>query len=120
MSEKNVFEKIIDKEIPAHIVHEDDNFLVFLDHMPEAPGHCLVIPKTPARWVWGVERYDEYWQLARTISKALQQAFGTDFIISKVIGDEVPHAHIHLFPALEKDGSEKEFKKNIEKIKQFL
>ena len=120
MSEKNIFEKIIDKEVSAHIVYEDDNFMVFLDHMPEAPGHCLVIPKTPARRVWDVERYDEYWELSRKVAKALQKAFSTEMIICKIVGEEVPHAHIKLFPAVASDGSEKEFEKIVEKIKKFL
>jgi len=121
MSEKSVFKKIIDGEIPAHKVYEDDDFLAFLDIFPNAPGHTLIIPKKEVRWVWDVEKYEEYWKLARKISFALRRAFDTDWIISKVVGDEVPHAHIHLIPGgLKKDGSEKDFEGNAEKIRRAL
>lgn len=118
--EKTIFKKIIDGEIPCHKIYEDDAFLVFLDAFPEAPGHTLIIPKQEYRWVWNVEPYDQYWQLARRITQALQKAFETEMIISKVVGDEVPHAHIHLFPAIEKDGTETDFEVIAEKIKSVL
>ena len=120
MSEKTVFKKIIDGEIPCHKVYEDDNFLVFLDINPEAPGHTLIIPKEEVVWVWDVPLYDEYWQLTRKIAKALQSAFGTEMIICKIFGEEVPHAHIKLFPAIPKDGTEKDFEMIAEKIKKAL
>ncbi len=121
MLEKSIFQKIIDREIPAYIVYEDEHFIAFLDIFPEAPGHTLVIPKKPARWVWDVERYDEYWRLTRKIVKALQQVFQEDMIIAKVYGEEVPHAHIHLYPGeLPKDGSEKNFEEIAEKIRTAL
>ena len=56
-SDKNndcVFCKIVNKEIHANIVYEDDNFLAFLDIHPQSPGHTLVIPKKHYRWVWDV------------------------------------------------------------------
>ena len=120
MLEKNIFKKIIDGEIPCHKIYEDENFLVFLDAFPEAPGHTLIIPKTEQRWVWDVERYNEYWILARTMAKALQTAFGEKMIICKVVGEEVPHAHIKLFPAIANDGSEKDFEHIANKIKKAL
>ena len=120
MSEKNIFQKIIDQEIPCHKIYEDNNFLVFLDIYPEAPGHTLIIPKKEERWVWDVELYDEYWQLARTIAKTLQRAFDTKMIICKVFGEEVPHAHIKLFPAIPKDGTEMDFEMIAKKIKEAL
>lgn len=121
MSEKTIFKKIIDGEIPCYKVYENETFLVFLDIFPEAPGHTLIIPKSEYRWVWDVEPYDEYWQLARKLTQALRKVFDTDWIISKVVGDEVPHAHIHLIPGgIKKDGSEKNFEENAEKIKKAL
>lgn len=120
MKEKTIFKKIIDGEIPCHKIYEDDNFLVFLDIFPEAPGHTLVIPKSEERWVWDVELYSEYWNLARKIAKALQKAFNEEMIICKIVGEEVPHAHIKLFPALPIDGSEKDFEVISEQIKKAL
>lgn len=120
MSEKTVFKKIIDGELPCYKIYEDKDFLVFLDIFPEAPGHTLIIPKAEQQWVWDVELYDEYWRLARKIAKSLQQAFDTEMIICKVFGEEVPHAHIKLFPGIEKDGTEKDFHMITEKIKSHL
>ena len=120
MSDKTIFKKIIDGDLPAHKVYEDDRFLAFLDIHPTAPGHTLVIPKEASRWVWDVADYDDYWRLVRRISEALRQVFETEWIMSKVIGDEVPHAHIHLFPGIDKDGSENDFEAIAEKIKKAL
>ena len=120
MSEKNVFKKIIDGEIEAYKIYEDDKFLVFLDAFPKAPGHSLVIPKEEVVWVWDVTLYDEYMRLARRIAMAIQKAFNTKMVLMLVHGDEVPHAHIHLRPSIPNDGSEKDFEANMEKIKKAL
>lgn len=120
MNEKTIFKKIIDGEIPSYKIYEDENFLVFLDIYPEAPGHTLIIPKEEVVWVWDVEQYDEYWQLARKIAKTLQKSFGTEMIVCKIFGEEVPHAHIKLFPAIPKDGTEKDFETILKKIKKAL
>jgi|AntAceMinimDraft_13_1070369.scaffolds.fasta_scaffold08028_3 histidine triad (HIT) family protein len=120
MLEKTIFKRIIDGEISCYKIYEDENFLVFLDILPEAPGHTLIIPKKEYRWVWEVEPYDKYWQVARIISKALQKTFKTDMIICNVVGEEVPHAHIKLFPGIPKDGSEKEFEMIAQRIRESL
>ncbi|MFT7328400.1 MAG: histidine triad (HIT) family protein [Crocinitomicaceae bacterium] len=120
MKEKTIFKRIIDGEIPCYKIYEDNNFLVFLDILPEAPGHTLIIPKKEEKWVWDVELYDEYWQLARKIAKALQKAFSQEMIICKIVGEEVPHAHIKLFPAIQNDGKEKDFEINAKKIIENL
>mgnify|MGYP000858668012 CR=1 FL=1 len=120
MSEKTIFKKIIDGEIQAYRIYEDDNFLVFLDAFPKAPGHTLIIPKQEVLWVWDVEKYDEYWQLARKVARSLQKVFSTEMIIMNVYGEEVPHAHIKLWPSIEKDGTEKDFEHWQEKIKKAL
>ena len=120
MSEKTIFKKIIDGELPCHKIYEDDNFLVFLDIFPVAPGHTLIIPKTEERWVWDVQQYSAYWDCARMIAYALRKAFGTDMIRCEVYGEQVPHAHIKLFPEIPKDGSETDFATITEKIKKAL
>ena len=108
-SEKTVFEKIIDRELPAYILYEDENFVAFLDTFPASKGHTLIVPKKKYRWVWEVEPFANYMELARKIAKVQQKAFGTEMIFMDVRGDEVPHAHIHIRPGLLKDGSEKDF-----------
>lgn len=120
MSEKTVFKKIIDGEIPCYRIYEDENFLVFLDTFPKNVGHTLVIPKQEKLWVWDVELYDEYFALVRRVAQAQKKAFGIDMILMLVHGEEVPHAHVHLRPQIENNGSEKEFETIAHKIKKAL
>jgi histidine triad (HIT) family protein len=63
-------------------------------------GHVQVIPKNHFRWVWDVPNVGEYFEIARKIASAEQKAFETDFILSKIVGDEVHHAHIWVFPVV--------------------
>jgi len=93
-----IFCKIIKGEIPSHNVYEDDNFVAFLDAFPKSVGHCQVVPKEHHRWVWDVPNIGEYMEAAQRVALAQQKAFGTEMIISRIIGDEVPHAHIWLVP----------------------
>ncbi len=118
--ESCIFCKIVRKEIPAEIVYEDDNFLAFLDINPQSPGHTQVIPKEHYRWVWDVPNAGEYFEIARKIALAQRKAFNTDWILSKIVGDEVPHAHIWVFPNSEVEGNKKDFSANAEKIRQSI
>lgn len=120
MLEKTVFKKIIDGEIACHKIYEDKSFLVFLDAFPKNVGHTLVIPKQETLWVWDVHLYDEYFKLVRRIAQAQKKAFNIDMVLMLVHGDEVPHAHVHLRPQIENDGSEKDFKLIAERIKKAL
>ncbi len=126
-----IFCKIIKKEIPAHIVYEDDNFLAFLDIHPQSPGHTQIIPKKHYRWVWDVPAgaasvkaggptIGHYFEVAQKVAKAQQKAFTTDFILSKIVGDEVEHAHIWVFPNNKVAGDPKDFEGNAEKIRNQL
>ena len=115
-----IFCKIAAKEIPAHVVYEDDQFIAFLDIHPRSPGHVQVIPKDHYRWVWDVPHADAYFLVAQKIAKALQKAFSVEMIRSQIFGDEVPHAHIWLWPNTALDGSEKEFETLQSKIKTAL
>jgi histidine triad (HIT) family protein len=118
--ENCIFCKIVNKEIPAHIVYENKDFLAFLDINPKSPGHCQVIPKKHYRWVWDVPNIGEYSKVVQKIAKALQKAFKTEWVLSKIIGDEVEHAHIWVFPNSEVKGDLKDFEGNKEKIIQNL
>ncbi len=117
MSEKTIFKKIIDGEVPAYRIFEDEHFLIFLDAFPASPGHSLIIPKQEVRFVWDTPLYTEYLALAKKLAFAHRDVFGTDMIYMDVRGDEVPHAHIHVRPNLPKDGSEKNFEHWQEKIR---
>ncbi|MDO8589767.1 MAG: HIT domain-containing protein [bacterium] len=115
-----VFCKIVSGEIPSHKVYEDENFLAFLDINPQSPGHTQVVTKKHHRWVWDVPNAGEYFEVVKKIALAQQKAFGTDFILSKIIGDEVEHAHIWVFPDPSVSGNAKDFVANSEKIRQAI
>lgn len=122
MKEKKctIFKKIIDKDVPAHIIYEDDKFLVFLDAFPRNPGHTLVIPKQETLWVWDVDDYEEYFRLVRRVAQAQKKAFNVEMILMLVHGEEVPHAHVHLRPQIDNDGTERDFELIASKIKKEL
>jgi histidine triad (HIT) family protein len=116
-----IFCKIVRGEIPSTKVYEDDSFLAFLDIRPQSPGHTLVIPKEHYRWVWDVPNVGEYFEVVKKIALAQRKAFGTEMIISKVVGEEVPHAHVWIFPDPQTaQGDTKNFEENKQKIIQSL
>jgi len=118
--ENCIFCKIVAGEIPSYKVYEDDNYLAFLDINPQSPGHTQIIPKKHVRWVWDTDNTGEYFEVAKKVALALRSAFNTDFILSRIIGDEVPHAHIWVFPNKEVSGNPKDFEENLKKIKEFI
>ena len=121
MTEKDcIFCKIVMKEIPAHIVYEDAEFLGFLDIRPQSPGHTLIIPKQHYRWVWDVPDAGAYFEAAKKVALAEMKAFGTDFVLSKIVGEEIPHAHIWVFPDSSVKGDKNDFAGNAEKIRKEM
>ena len=95
----SIFTKIINREIPAHIVAEDDKHIAFLDINPLSEGHSLVIPKVEIDYLFDLDD-DTYASLnlfAKKVAIALKKVTGKR-IGTAVIGIEVPHAHIHLIP----------------------
>ena len=115
-----IFCKIIHGEIPSHKVYEDENFLAFLDIHPQSPGHTQVITKQHYRWVWDVPNAGAYFEVVRKIAKAQQKAFNTEWILSRIIGDEVAHAHIWVFPSNEATGDKNAFEKNAADLQRAL
>ncbi len=115
-----IFCKIIKGDIPCHKVYEDDEFLAFLDIRPWGPGHTLVVPKTHYTWVWDYPRAGAYFELAQKIALAQRKAFGTEFVIAKIFGEEVPHAHIQVYPSESVKGDKTDFVGNSEKIRSHL
>ena len=115
-----VFCKIVKGEIPSHKVYEDNKFLAFLDINPQSPGHTQVITKKHYRWVWDAPNVGEYFEVVKKVAQAQQKAFKTDFVLSKIVGDEVEHAHIWVFPNSSISGDSKDFKVNAEKIRKFI
>ena len=95
----SIFTKIIERQIPAHIVAEDDDNIAFLDINPLSVGHTLVIPKKEVDYLFDLddETYTSLNIFAKKVAIALKKVTGKR-IGTAVIGIEVPHAHIHLIP----------------------
>ena len=115
-----VFCKIVKGEIPSHKVYEDADFLAFLSIYTLSPGHTLIITKKHYRWVWDVPNVGDFFGVAKKIALAQKKAFDTDFVLAKIIGEEVPHAHIWVYPDNKVKGDKKDFAGNGEKIKSCL
>jgi histidine triad (HIT) family protein len=101
----NVFAKILRGELPAYKVYEDDKAFAFLDIMPRAAGHTLVLPKAPARNLLDVSPADlaHVMQVAQRIAQAAMTAFAADGITVQQFnesagGQVVFHLHVHVIP----------------------
>lgn len=127
----SIFTKIINGEIPAYKITENENYLAFLDVNPNAKGHTLCIPKQEIDKIFDMEEehYLGLMQFSRKVSKALEKAVPCKRVGMAVIGLEVPHAHVHLIPLNEMDEmrfqnkvklSKEEFEELAEKIKANL
>lgn len=95
----SVFSKIIAGEIPCYKIYEDDKTLAFLDIHPESLGHVLVIPKVEVDKVYDLadEDYVALMGTVRKLSKRMEKVLGKR-VLWKVVGTDVPHAHVHLMP----------------------
>jgi histidine triad (HIT) family protein len=95
-----IFSKIIRREIPCHLIAEDDRFMAFLDVMPLVEGHTLVIPKQEIDYIFDLdpELLGDLMKFAQTIAPALKKAIPCKRVGVAVIGLEVPHAHVHMVP----------------------
>lgn len=96
----SVFTKIVNGELPAYKIAEDDNYLAFLDILPLVEGHTLVIPKKETDLIFDIEteEYKGLWAFAQKIGKQLGKVYSEKRVAVAVVGLEVPHAHIHLLP----------------------
>jgi histidine triad (HIT) family protein len=96
----SIFTKIIKGEIPANKVYEDDKTLAFLDINPTRPGHTLVIPKNQVEFIWDLsdEDYRALMDSVKKVGRHIRETLGVKYVGVKVIGEEVPHAHVHLIP----------------------
>ena len=107
MKQKNtVFTKIINREIPANIVYEDEKVIAFLDINPVTNGHTLLVPKEPHEWMSDVpdELLSYTYIKAKELMPKLKEAMNADFVVLSVVGVDVPHFHIHLIPRQHSDG----------------
>ena len=95
----SIFSKIIKGEIPCYKIYEDDKTFAFLDIHPESKGHVLVIPKLEVDKIYDLpeEDYEALMGTVKKISKHMESKLGAR-ILWKVVGTDVPHAHVHLMP----------------------
>ena len=101
----NIFAKILRGELPCYKVYEDDKAIAFLDIMPRAPGHTLVLPKAPARNLLdiGADDLAHVAKVAQKVAKAGMTALGADGITVQQFnegpgGQVVFHLHVHVIP----------------------
>jgi histidine triad (HIT) family protein len=96
----SLFTKIINRELPGHIVAENDYYIAFLDINPLVHGHVLVVPKKEVDYIFDLddEVYTGLHLFAKAVAKALKEVVDCKRIGVAVIGLEVPHVHIHLVP----------------------
>lgn len=128
----SIFSRIINGEIPCHKIAENEHFLAFLDIMPLAQGHVLVIPKNEIDYIFDIENeeYKALWGFAQYVAKAIKKSVPCKKVGVAVVGLEVPHAHIHLVPINNVEDmnfskpklkpSQEELAETAEKIKQNL
>jgi histidine triad (HIT) family protein len=96
----SIFTKIINREIPGYIVHEDDRYIAFLDINPLVVGHALVVPKQEVNFIFDLDD-DTLAGLnvfAKKVALGIRKVIPCKRIGVAVIGLEVPHTHIHLVP----------------------
>lgn len=133
--DQNIFARILRNELPAIKVYEDDQVLAFMDIMPQAAGHTLVIPKTPAVTLLDLppEAAAYTIQIVQKVAKAIETALDVKGIVLMQLsgvaaGQTVPHVHFHLIPNSVHElgkhaltmGNQDEIKALAEKIKAAL
>ncbi|MBQ8996910.1 HIT domain-containing protein [Candidatus Saccharibacteria bacterium] len=95
----SIFSKIVAGEVPCYKIYEDERTLAFLDIHPESRGHTLVIPKAEVDKIYDLsdEDYEALWATVKKLAKHMDEKLGTRTLM-KVVGTDVPHAHVHLMP----------------------
>ncbi|MGE8652530.1 HIT family protein [Acinetobacter sp. YH12227] len=103
--DQNIFARILRGELPAFKVYEDEQVLAFMDVMPQAEGHTLVIPKTPAVTLLDLDPEAAAYtiQIVQKVAKAMEKALDVKGIVlmqlsGAAAGQTVPHVHFHLIP----------------------
>jgi len=103
--DQNIFARILRGELPAIKVYEDDHVLAFMDIMPQADGHTLIIPKTPAVTLLDLDPEIAAYtiKIVQKIAQAIETALDAQGIVlmqlsGAAAGQTVPHVHFHLIP----------------------
>ena len=133
--DQNIFARILRGELPAIKVYEDDQVLAFMDIMPQAEGHALVIPKTQAVTLLDLPPGDAAYtiQIVQKVAQAIETALSAKGIVLMQLsgasaGQTVPHVHFHLIPSSVHElgrhaaqmGDQDKIKAQAEKIKAVL
>lgn len=133
--DQNIFARIIRNELPAIRVYEDDQVVAFMDIMPQAEGHTLIIPKTPAVTLLDLapEAAAYTIQIVQKIAQAMEKALDIKGVVlmqlsGAAAGQTVPHVHFHLIPTSVHElgkhalhmGDQEKIKALAEKIKAAL
>ena len=133
--DQNIFARILRGELPAIKIYEDDQVLAFMDIMPQAEGHTLVIPKTPAVTLLDLPADAAAYtiQIVQKIARAIESALDVKGIVlmqlsGEAAGQTVPHVHFHLIPGsihqlgrhAAQIGDQEKIKALAEKIKAAL
>jgi histidine triad (HIT) family protein len=98
--EDSIFTRIVRGDIPCHKVYEDEKTLAFLDIHPIRPGHVLVVPKVQVDHLWDLEPEDYQAVMAtcQKVANRIREVMQSARVGVHVIGFDVPHAHVQLFP----------------------
>jgi histidine triad (HIT) family protein len=104
-----IIDLIIDKQIKAYTIFEDENYIAFLDHRPVFPGHTLVAPKHHVETLYDLPegQIHSCFSLVQRIGRAVKigmRASGTFVAINNMISQSIPHLHIHVIPRNKGDG----------------
>lgn len=133
--DQNIFARILRGELPAIKVYEDDQVLAFMDIMPQADGHTLVIPKTPALTLLDLDPDAAAYtiKVVQKVAQAIEKALDAQGIVLMQLsgasaGQTVPHVHFHLIPTSVHElgrhaaqmGDQEKIKGFAEKIKSAL
>jgi histidine triad (HIT) family protein len=95
----SIFSRIIAGEIPSYKIYEDEKTYAFLDINPESKGHTLVVPKAEVDKIYDLEDEDYHalWASVKKVARRIEEVSGRR-VVMKVVGTDVPHAHVHLMP----------------------
>lgn len=133
--DQNIFARILRGELPAIKIYEDDQVLAFMDIMPQADGHALVIPKTSAVTLLDLPAEAAAYtiQIVQKVARAIEKALDVEGIVlmqlsGAAAGQTVPHVHFHLIPSSVHElgrhaaqmGDQEKIKAFAEKIKAEL
>jgi len=128
--EKTVFTKIIDRELSAEVLYEDDLVIVFLNRFPNIEGETLVVTKEQVPYAFDLdqETYQHLMEISKKMAKGLDRTFNTLRTCLVIEGFDVPHVHVRLYPVTEgtlnlshgPEASDEELKRVGDKIRQHL